>query len=328
MTTTLNTETGAGAIAARILAGGAGGLLIGCATWANIVKSGGWYDNPQAPAMAALAAGLAVGAGVVGYMGTRRKVLAGLTVLGLLAGEGFALMMTSERTIEVRDAKQAPIRAAHAARQDATARIAYLETAAAGLVTTPRLAQTVQALAELEAKAITTSAEKFCKVECRNQLTASTEAARAAVQAARDDLAAQQLAARERVAQARAALAAMPVMASASPLADRLGVAPWLVDITAAVLFSVAANGLGAFLVAFAAHTLPPVTPPGIRIAAPANDVVLDPGPGTPSESSDDPVVNWVRAYQARRGRAPAIKEVQAAHGISRTTAWRRIKAA
>jgi hypothetical protein len=64
----------------------------------------------------------------------------------------------------------------------------------------------------------------------------------------------------------------LPVPPSASPLADLLGVEGSRVDLVTAVLSSIAANGLGAFLVACAAHVRRPE--PVRVIAANAVEVV------------------------------------------------------
>jgi hypothetical protein len=52
--------------------------------------------------------------------------------------------------------------------------------------------------------------------------------------------------------------------------------------------------------------------------------------PAVPEAMPDqtEHVVSWVRAYRRRHGRDPKIPEVQGAFkGLSRTTAWRRIRA-
>jgi hypothetical protein len=83
-------------------------------------------------------------------------------------------------------------------------------------------------------------------------LQAQADAATAEVAAAWADA---RTKAESRVNQARADLNAMPIPASATPLADRLGIEGWTVDLAAAALASLAANGLAAFLLAFAAHS-------------------------------------------------------------------------
>lgn len=320
---TLHTITAhAGAITARgfALLGGVG--LIGAMTHANIIKVGG-YDSPMAPMLIFLAAGLGIGAAIVGRC-RGRKALTALVIAGLICGEGFALLNTSERTLEARDAKQEPIRAAAKAREDTVARIARLETAAAALTTTERLQAAIRTKAATEHAAITASTAKDCGRICKDRLEKSTAAAAADVESAQADLADRQRKARADLELARAALAAMPVAASDSPLADRLQIPAWWIDLAAAVFASLGGNGLGAALLAFACHAAAAPSARGVQISAPANDL-LQPGPGTPVAAGADPVVDWVRAYRARHNRDPQIKEVQAAHGLSRTTAWRRI---
>jgi len=64
--------------------------------------------------------------------------------------------------------------------------------------------------------------------------------------------------------EARTALSALPNTRSVSPLADKLGLPAWTLDLLAAALASLSVNLLGATLIAFAAHgkhrlTLSPV---------------------------------------------------------------------
>ena len=85
-------------------------------------------------------------------------------------------------------------------------------------------------------------------------------APRIEVEAARAEIAALRNAARHELDSARIVLAALPVPGSASPLADRLGIHDLQLDLIAAVLIGIGANGLGAVLVAFAAHTPAPAS--------------------------------------------------------------------
>jgi hypothetical protein len=64
------------------------------------------------------------------------------------------------------------------------------------------------------------------------------------------------VAAKLELVEARAALGALPSLGSPSPLADRLGIAGWELDLTAAALASLAANGLAAILITFGVHGL------------------------------------------------------------------------
>jgi hypothetical protein len=102
----------------------------------------------------------------------------------------------------------------------------------------------------------------------RRALEAQVAAAGRAVEAARS-------AAQAELDAARADLGHQPIPASASPLADRLGVPAWVLDLLLAGLGSVGCNGLAACLLAFAAHA-PRPKPRDLgqpRYAAPAVDL-------------------------------------------------------
>ena len=89
---------------------------------------------------------------------------------------------------------------------------------------------------------------------CRALLQGQVDAAQAEVAEARDDLAHRNAEAASELGAARAVLANMKAPASATPLADRLGAPAWMIDLLTAALGSMAANGLGCGLIAFAAH--------------------------------------------------------------------------
>ena len=63
-----------------------------------------------------------------------------------------------------------------------------------------------------------------------------------------------------------------------------------------------------------------------IKIERHANANSRDPRQAPPG--SEDHVISWVREYRRRHGRLPQIQQVQREFGTSRTTSWRRIKAA
>lgn len=204
----------------RNLALAAGGLIVCAAAHVSITATGG-YLAPSAPLQVAVAVGLIAGAICVGIAWRdRRRALAVGLMLAMAAGEAFAIIMTAERVVAVREAQQAPIRDAEAER--------------ISLVT--RLEKAEAAKKAADAAAIEKSAEKHCLSNCRQLL--------------QDQIAAAQI---ERDA-ARQALTAMKPPASSTPLADRLGIAGWALDLITAALASIAANGLGALLVAFGAH--------------------------------------------------------------------------
>jgi hypothetical protein len=101
------------------------------------------------------------------------------------------------------------------------------------------------AVAQTDARAKSTAPD--CGKGCIATLAKTVDDATAAVGEARNSL---QLELR----QARAALANAPLPGSASPLADRLGAPPWILDLIFAGLRSFACTVLAARLLAFAAH--------------------------------------------------------------------------
>lgn len=199
----------------------AGGLIIGAAAHVSISASGGGYGVLSAPLQLAVALGLLVGAICVGRAWRERRfVIVVCLVVALAAGEAFAVIMTAERTIAGREIAAAPVRDVETARAAAEARVR-----AAG-----------NTKADADKAALTEAAKPGCRKECRTLI----EGAKADAQRELDA--------------ARAALAALPPARSASPLADRLGIADWTLDLITAALASISANGLGAALVAFGAH--------------------------------------------------------------------------
>jgi hypothetical protein len=101
---------------------------------------------------------------------------------------------------------------------------------------------------------IAKASEPGCASNCRQLLQAQVEQGAAEVTAARAEVEAMTAAAAQRLALAQAGLTASAPPESATPLADRLGLPGWKLDLTEAGLVSVALNGLGALLLFFAAH--------------------------------------------------------------------------
>jgi hypothetical protein len=228
--------------------------LIGTVVHTAIMASGG-YDTTSSPLTIGLACGLVAGSVVLGLCWReRRRLLAIMICLGLLAGEGYALILTAERTLAYRENKQAPLKAAAEDRAKAALRLADAETALAAVRDTPRLTGALETKKKADADVVLKAAERGCAFNCRALLQQQVADAQKEVDAARAEVNAARLRAEHRIVEAREALAALPVPGSATPLADRLGIEGWKVDLTAAALASLAANGLGAFLIAFAAH--------------------------------------------------------------------------
>jgi hypothetical protein len=118
-----------------------------------------------------------------------------------------------------------------------------------------------------------------------------------------------QLRAREK--EARTALSKLPVPKSHALIADATGLPAWFVEIVPAMSFSTGLLVLGLVLVGFGGHSM--------KAEAPA---VPEPMP-----DGAEHVVSWVREYRRRHGRDPKIAQVRVAFkGLSKTTAWRRIR--
>ena len=206
----------------------------------TIVSTGG-YGEPAAAMVIALAFGVAIGAVAIGIAVSHgRRALAAFLVIALLAGEGFALLRTADMLVTGREAQQAPFRDAEARRTAAVARVAAAEKSNA-------VGKAEAAKATIDANAMAKAAEIGCRKECRGVLEAQVAAAGRAVEVARSAVQAE-------LDAARADLGDNPMPASASPLADRLGVPAWALDLVLAGLGSVGCNGLAACLLAFAAH--------------------------------------------------------------------------
>jgi hypothetical protein len=196
-------------------------LLIGASAHALIVSQGG-YEQTSAVTTLALAAGIIVGSICIGT--NAQRGLAWGIALAMLAGEGYALLGTADRIVTMRETQQAPLREATARNAEARGRLDTAERNHKAAVDASR----------------EKAAEKGCAKNCA-----------ALLQSAIDN------AARE-VTDARMALSDAPLPASPSPLADRLGIAPWALDLLVAALLSVGLNGLAAVLIAFGAHAPKP----------------------------------------------------------------------
>ena len=81
-------------------------------------------------------------------------------------------------------------------------------------------------------------------LNCRQLLQAQVDAAAGEVVAARAEIASGKKVLEDDLEAARTALASMKPPVSDTPLADRLGLPGWKIDLLAAALASLAANGL------------------------------------------------------------------------------------
>lgn len=263
----------------RILAGIVGAGIIACVTWAAVSAVGG-INTPTGPLLVALAFGLVAGSMCAGFAWHNgRKAMAIALAATLLTGETYALLNTGERELEAREAKQAPVRAAMVTREKLSR-----EAQAPVIVTTDRLAAAQKALDEVNTDARVKIATASCVKLCKQELAEQREAAQKEVEAARAELYAMRKASSDKVEAAQVALAAIPVAAAVSPLAARINVPDWVLDLIRATLFSVSTNGLGAFLLAFAAHR-----GGGVRIEAKAVEVEAPKMLSFESENGDRP---------------------------------------
>jgi hypothetical protein len=208
----------------KILALLTGCALIGAATHAAVIASGGYDGSPAMVIQCAAGLGIPVGAVCAAIAGrSRRFALAIIMGLGLLAAEAFALLSTSERVLNAREVSQSRIVTGAVSREAAVRRLAAAEAAKSGA----------------DAAVLGESSKSGCKDRCATLLKESKSAADTEL---RD---------------ARAALLALPIGSSANPLADRLGIPAWALDLLAAALASLSVNILGASMIAFAAHGTP-----------------------------------------------------------------------
>jgi hypothetical protein len=187
-----------------------------------------------------------------------RCILASLFVITIIAGEAFNLLATAERLITSREAAQKPLLNDADARQRAEKRVEDAEAAVArSPITSPRLEKAWATKTEVDAAVVDKSAERGCKENCRQLLQAQVDAAIAAVADAQVELGALKAKAEAELAAARTALEQTPKPASSTPLADRVGVSAWVIDMVTSALGSVAANGLACGLLIFGTHHLP-----------------------------------------------------------------------
>lgn len=241
--------------ALRVVAFGVGLGLLSATAHVTITYAGG-YTAPQAILTLAIALGVGVAALAIGAAWwSGRSALAGWLLAAIVAGEAFGFIMTSERLIAGRETSQAPIRAAQETRSKASQRVAdAVASVASAPTTSAHLEAALAAKSAADAAVVQKSAEHGCATNCRALLQAQVDAAAVEVRGAREEIEAQKAVAESELREARSALAEAKVPASANPLADRLGVSAWIIDLLIAALGSMAANGLGCGLIAFAAH--------------------------------------------------------------------------
>jgi hypothetical protein len=239
----------------RVLAVVGGLLILAAVAHATIIATGGYW-TPQCYLTLAVAGGVGLG-GILSGMAwsAERRSLAVWLVVVITAGEAFGLLSTAERLIVSREAAQAPLRLVEQDRTKGAERVAAAQGALDALPTTsPRLEAALVAKAAADQAAIDKSADRGCRENCRALLQAQVDAATTEIEQARADLARGRAWVEAELTAARATLAALKPPASPTPLADRLGVSAWLLDLVHSALGSLAANGLACGLLVFGAH--------------------------------------------------------------------------
>lgn len=226
-----------------------------------------------------LAGGLFVGSCIVGAAwGETRHALAIALAVTLLALEAGNAGLSVDAIVTKRDRDGAAHREATAAYQHALGEMSKAQTA----------------FDAANRAVVAQSALKDCKANCRALLQSQ-------VDAAKHDL-----------DNSRAIYGANPApSASGSPLADRIGVPAWAVDVALALLLAIGGNGLAALLVAYGAHTAhsfpdpDTLTPAELdearRILRPATNVRTAQrpanSPASPDNSPNSPAANAITAY-------------------------------
>lgn len=229
--------------------------LLGASAHAVISHIADGYASPHAITTLALAAGIATGALAIGAaLEQRRRSLALAIGIALLCAEGFGLVSTAERIIAQRDAVQSIAREIGSERTKAQQRLAIAEKAVADAGSSPRLVRAQEAKAAADNAVIAKSSERGCAANCRALLEQQVGAAESEIAAARVEIEQRRTIATGEAAKARAAADAIKPPASVTPLADRLGLEGWQLDLIVAALGSLAVNGLAAVLLVFAGH--------------------------------------------------------------------------
>lgn len=309
----------------HIIAGLVGAGIVATVVHASIVAAGG-YDSPAAWITVALGCGLVVGAITIGICWRERRYGLGFAIMAcLLAGEAYTLLLTAERTTAAREAKQAPLREDLERRRQALKLLADAEAAFARLSDTPRLMRAIAAKADADTTAQTKAAERGCAVNCRALLEAQVREAAKELEAARIENDGIRSDAMQRLVEAQTAVASLPPTVSASPLADRMGVDPGHLDLAAAALASIAANGLAACLLAFASHARREKPVPVIEPAAAAL-VVSAPIEASPTsamiEAAAEPITEPPGIREAER-KAESERDVKREANAFAVTAFR-----
>lgn len=262
-------------IALRCAAFGIGLAVLAATAHVTIAYNGG-YTAPGAILTMAIALGVAVAALAIGAAWScGSRFVAGWLMLAILAGEAFGFLMTAERLVAARERAEAPLRAAQQDRAEKAERVKGATAAIASLPgTSQRLEVALEAKRAADAAILGNSSAPSCAQNCRLLLQSQADTAQAEIDAARAEIESSRLKAENELRDARAGFADDKGEISATPLADRTGIPAWVLDLIAAGLGSIAANGLGVGLIAFASHGRPgePPRPALAHVALLASD--------------------------------------------------------
>jgi hypothetical protein len=250
----------------RGLATCTGAGILAAATNTNVMSTGGYWTS-HAALVIALSAGVFAGARVIGAGAAGR--IAAVIICALAAGELYNFSATGERIVVEREGNAAPLRAQREAHDAAVRRASEVSGAPAR---SARLDRAVEAQSKARAAYEKELREGGrCKTICNGL---KEDAARAAAEVTSAAQEAQQLHAAA-IEAAKAEVAANPLPASATPFADRIGWAPWALDLFIAGLLSLGANGLAAALIGYGAARDAPACV-GVRRDAEQSDVAPD----------------------------------------------------
>jgi len=227
----------------RFVSGLAGLAVLAASAYATIIHTGA--DFAQTILICASVGGLVAGAIVAAHVGGWYRF--GVIVF-ILAGELVGGWMTFERTIELREYRVA-IR---------------LQQQEAVKVARDRLSKAEGTLKAAQGAVVSQSSLNGCKANCRQLLQDAVNAASSEVNTA------------------RTALSALPAPALADVSASKTGLEAWKISLTVAIALVLSTNGMGALLIAVAAH---PVRTASVQMVATPDRA----GPVNPDSPGDGP---------------------------------------
>lgn len=303
-----------------------GVLILAASVNMNIMATGGYFTS-HALLVASLSLGVLAGARVIGVGVAGRIAIA--IILALVCGELYNLSATAERIVVERESTATPLKDALAKHTTALDKLRDAETAKPGSIRLV-LAKDAQAKAQAAYEKELREGGR-CLTICKG-LLAKADAAQIEVTAAATEAQALHAAA---VEAAKADVDGNPVPASATALADRLGWAPWALDLVIASLLSIGANGLASVLIAYGAHSVGKDSLPAaandeeetdftvsdfelakVR-ALVAGNVPKGPLPPKPRKragrKADPKVVDFTEKFRERHGRGPTGRDIKQA---------------